>query len=45
MFRIIRLLDLRIDKIEVINFLKPYSEKKTERVIKSPNVLFSPAIL
>ena len=30
-----------MDKNEVINILKRYSDKKTERVIKSPEFLFS----
>ena len=34
-----------MDEIEVVNILKQYSDKKTERVIKSPEFLFSVAIL
>ena len=34
----------QMDQIEVINILKPYSDKKTERVIKSPAFLFNAAI-
>ena len=33
-----------MDGIEVINFLKQHSDKKTEREIKSPPFLFSVAI-
>ena len=32
-----------MDGIEVLNVLKQYSDKKTERVIKSPAFLFSAA--
>ena len=33
-----------MDEIEVINVLKRNSDKKTERVMKSPTFLFSTAI-
>ena len=33
-----------MDEIKVINVLKQYSDKKTEKVIKSPAFLFSVAI-
>ena len=33
-----------MDEVEVINILKRYSDKKTVRVIKSPEFLFSIAI-
>ena len=33
-----------MDEIEVINFLKRYSDKNTERVTKLPVFLFSAAI-
>ena len=34
-----------MDQIDVINFLKQYSDKKTERVVKSPLFLFNAASL
>ena len=33
-----------MDEIEVINILKQYRDKETERVIKSPALLFSAVI-
>ena len=33
-----------MDEIDVINVLKRYSNKKTEKVVKSPAFLFSAAI-
>ena len=34
----------QMDEIEVINILKQYSDKKAERMIKSPAFLFNAAI-